>query len=174
MTEAHNARLWKQKTETVQNRCMMVAERIKASGFQFTFMDGTLGAELEQFASLMEGRIMVIDHNYRILKDTFGIEDNRYLMTEDVLKVMAGEKNVLTNRDGQYVEIVYPVTDSTGTTINGVICVISSCSCSCSALQVCRYSINFLDFTLFKTSSMEEIPIFTPASHSRSNLIVSC
>ena len=128
MTEAHNARLWKQKTETVQNRCMMVAERIKASGFQFTSMDGTLGAELEQFASLMEGRIMVIDYNYRILKDTFGIEDNRYLMTEDVLKVMAGEKNVLTNRDGQYVEIVYPVTDSTGTTINGVICVISSCS----------------------------------------------
>ena len=128
LIESHDVRLWKQKTETVQNRCIMVAERIKSYGFQFTSMDETLETELEQFASLMEGRIMVIDHNFRIVKDTFQIEDNRYLMTEDVLKVMAGETNVLTNRDGQYLEIVYPVTDSTGTTVNGVICVISSCS----------------------------------------------
>lgn len=128
MIETHNVKLWNQKTETVQHRCMMVAERIKSIGFQFTTMDEKLDSEMEQFASLMEGRIMVIDHNFRIVKDTFGIEDNRYLMTEDVLRIMAGETNVLTNREGQYLEIVYPVTDSSGTSVNGVICVISSCS----------------------------------------------
>jgi signal transduction histidine kinase len=40
---------------------------------------------------------------------------------------MAGENNLLTNRDGQYLEMVYPVTDSAGMNVTGVICVISSC-----------------------------------------------
>jgi len=127
MIESQNAKLWNQKTETVQSKCIMVADRIKSSGFQFTSMNESLGIELEQFAGLMEGRIMVIDQNFRIVKDTFGIEDNRYLMTEDVLKVMAGHTGVLSNREGQYIEIVYPITDSTGGNVTGVICVISSC-----------------------------------------------
>ena len=157
MIESHDARLWKQKTETVQNRCIMVAERIKSYGFQFTSMDETLETELEQFASLMEGRIMVIDHNYRIVKDTFQIEDNRYLMTEDVLKVMAGETNVLTNRDGQYLEIVYPVMDSTGTAVNGVICVISSCSDVVSMedqMEDLYYNLTMLFIALFLAVSV--------------------
>lgn len=127
LIEAQTTKLWNQKTETIQSRCIMVAERIKASGFQFTSVNESLNTELDQFASLMEGRIMVIDQNFRIVKDTFGIEDNRYLMTEDVLRVMAGENNLLTNRDGQYLEMVYPVTDSAGMNVTGVICVISSC-----------------------------------------------
>ena len=127
MVESTKAKLWNQKEETLQNKSLMVAERIKASGFQFTSMNESLDTEIEQFASLIEGRIMVIDHNFRIVKDTFRIEDNRYLMTEDVIRVMTGENIVPYHLDGQYMEMVYPVTDSAGTTITGVICVISSC-----------------------------------------------
>jgi len=127
MLESQSSRLWNQKTETIQSRCMMVAERIRSSGLQFTTMNEASETEIEQFASLMDGRIIVIDQNFRIVKDTFGIEDNRYLMTDDVLRVMAGASSILTNRDGQYLEIVYPITDYLGTTVTGVICMISSC-----------------------------------------------
>ena len=125
--ESIDSKMWNQKSESIQSKCIMVAERIKASGFQFTSMSESLDTEIEHFASLMEGRIMVIDQNFRIVKDTFGIEDNRYLMTEDVLKVMTGETGALTNKDGQYLEIVYPITDSSGTGVTGVVCVITSC-----------------------------------------------
>ncbi len=127
MVESNEGKMWNQKEEMLQNRCLMVAERIKASGFQFTSMNESLDTEIEQFASLMEGRIMVIDQNFRIVKDTFGIEDNRFMMTEDVIKVMKGENIVPSHQDGNYLEMVYPVTDSSGTNITGVICVISSC-----------------------------------------------
>jgi len=127
MIEAHNSKLWDQKEETLQSKCIMVADRIKASGFQLANMNESLNTEIEQFASLMEGRIMVIDHNFRIVKDTYGIEDNRYLMIENVLKIMTGENKISYHRDKQYLEILYPITDSTGTSVTGVICVISSC-----------------------------------------------
>ena len=127
MIESYSGKAWNQKVESIQSSSNMVAERIKASGFQFTNMNESLDTEIEQFASLMEGRIMVIDHNFRIVKDTFGIENNRYLMTEDVLRVMTGDNKVPYHRDGQYMEVVYPITDTSGTDVTGVICVISSC-----------------------------------------------
>lgn len=105
----------------------MVAERMKLSGFEFTSMNESLDTELEQFASLMEGRIMVVDQNFRIVKDTFGIEENRYLMTEEVLRVMAGEDHIPQRTEGQYMEMFYPIRDSTNEKVTGVICLIASC-----------------------------------------------
>lgn len=127
MVQSYNTKHWSEKTQNIQSKCVMIAERIKSSGFQFTSMSESLDTELEQFASLLEGRIMVIDHNYRIVKDTFGIEDNRYLMTEDVLRVMSGEDYIPHKIEGQYIEMVYPIMDSAGENVTGVICLISSC-----------------------------------------------
>lgn len=120
-------KLWNQKITTVQNKCDMVADRIAAEGFQFAEMNTSLETEVEQFASLIEGRIMVIDQNFRIIKDTYGIEDNRYLLTGDVLRVMAGEAYTPQRLKEQYVEMFYPIKDTSKESITGVICVIASC-----------------------------------------------
>ncbi len=127
LTNSYSSKLWDKKAETIQNRCVMAADRIKASGFQFTSMNESLDNEIEQFAGLMEGRIMVLDHNYRIVKDTYGIEDNRYLMTEDVIRVMTGNDYTPKRVSQYYMQMVYPITDTAGESIIGVICCIASC-----------------------------------------------
>ena len=124
---SYENRLWDQKINTIQSKSDMVADRITEAGFQFGSEQELLETEVEQFASLMEGRIMVVDQNYRIIKDTFGIEDNRYLMTEDVIKAMAGEEIEPRTISNQYMEVFYPIKDSEGEQINGTICIIASC-----------------------------------------------
>lgn len=120
-------KMWNQKISTIETRCDMVADRISESGFRFSVGDNSLETEVDQFAGLMEGRIMVVDQNYRIIRDTYGIEDNRYLITSDILKVMSGESVSPRNVDGQYMEIFYPIKDGTGQQIIGALCIISSC-----------------------------------------------
>lgn len=120
-------RLWNQKVTTIQNKCDMVADRITESGFQFNNTNESLETEIEQFASLMEGRIMVVDQNFRIVKDTFDVEDNRYMMIEEILKVMTGEEIVPKKIGSQYMEVFYPVKDTTGEQIIGALCVLASC-----------------------------------------------
>lgn len=127
MVASYEDRLWNQKIDTILNKCDMISDRITEAGFQFNDVNKTLETEVEQFASLLEGRIMVVDHNYRIVKDTFGVEDDRYLMTEDVIKTMSGESIQPTTINQQYMEAFYPVKDGSGEKINGVICVIASC-----------------------------------------------
>ncbi len=128
LSNSYIAKSWEKKEEVVISRCIMASDRIKASGFQFTNMNESLDSEIEQYASLVEGRIMIIDHNYRIVKDTFGIEDNRYLMTEDALRVMADGEYNLKIVDNAYMQIVYPITDSSGEKVTGAIYMIASCN----------------------------------------------
>lgn len=124
---SYENKLWDQKYSTIQSKCDMVTDRIAESGFQFNNGDDTLETEIEQFAGLIEGRIMVVDQNFRIVEDTFSIEDDRYLMTKDVLKAMSGENVVPREINNQYLEAFYPIKDKTGEKVLGVICIIASC-----------------------------------------------
>ena len=120
-------KLWDQKVATIQTKCEMVANRILTEGYNFNELNATLDSEVEQLASLLEGRIMVVDKNFRICKDTYEMEENRYLMTADVLRVMGGEATSPHKLQEQYAEMFYPVMDSNKESITGVICVIASC-----------------------------------------------
>ena len=126
LASSYESRLWNQKVASVESQSVLDADRISTSGFQFNEMNQTLATEVQQFASLIEGRIMVVDQNYRIVKDTFGIETDRYLITTDVLKTMAGQPYVAKKLNDQYLEIIYPIKSMSEEKVIGVLCVISS------------------------------------------------
>ena len=126
LAASYESRLWNQKSEDLVEQCSLVASRIATAGFRFSDMNGALGTEIQQYATLIEGRIMVIDQSYRIVKDTFGIETNRYLLTEDVLRTMAGESPITKKLDRQFLEVTYPVKSVTDDHTAGVVCAIAS------------------------------------------------
>lgn len=127
LVSSYESKLWEQEMTAVQTKCEMVADRISMEGFRFSDTSNTLESEVEQYASLIEGRVMVIDQNFRIVKDTYGIEENRYLLTEDVLRAMAGEINTPEKSNRHYMEMFYPIMDANNEQTMGVICVIASC-----------------------------------------------
>lgn len=127
LVSSYENKLWEQEITAIQTKCEMVADRISMEGFRFNDTSNTLETEVEQYASLIEGRVMVIDQNFRIVKDTYGIEENRYLLTEDVLRAMAGEMNMPEKNKRQYMETFYPIMDDNNKHTMGVIYVIASC-----------------------------------------------
>ena len=127
LVNSYESKLWEQKESTVQTKCDMLANRISTEGFRFSDTNNTLENEVEQYASIMEGRVMVVDQTFRIVKDTYGIEENRYLLTEDVLRAMTGESNKPHRLKNQYLETFYPIMDANNEKTVGVICAIASC-----------------------------------------------
>lgn len=127
LVNSYESKLWEQKEATVQTKCDMMANRISTEGFRFSDTNITLENEVEQYASIMEGRVMIVDQTFRIVKDTYGIEENRYLLTEDVLRAMTGEINTPHRLQNQYLETFYPIMDANNEKSVGVICAIASC-----------------------------------------------
>lgn len=73
-----------------------------------------LNTEIDQLANVLEGRIIIVDSDYKIIKDTYTIEQNKYMMSNDVHDIMLGRvpsKYKVMNQN-QYLEILVPILDS--------------------------------------------------------------
>ncbi len=70
-------------------------------------------AELEMLSNLYEGRVMIINSNFKVVKDTYGISQGKIMISEEVIKCFRGES--LSNYDPEhgYIEMTTPIMDTT-------------------------------------------------------------
>ena len=72
-----------------------------------------VNAELEMLSNLYEGRVMIINSNFKVVKDTYGISQGKIMISEEVIKCFKGEN--LSNYDPEhgYIEMTTPIMDTT-------------------------------------------------------------
>lgn len=68
-----------------------------------------MNAELNQLSNLYDGRILIIDQNFKIIKDTFDISQGKIMISEEVIRSFKGEEITKHNLAGQYIEVVMPI-----------------------------------------------------------------
>lgn len=71
-----------------------------------------INAELEQLSSLYDGRVMVINSDLRIVKDTYGISENKTIISEEVVRCIKGESANKYDKDNGYIEMTVPITET--------------------------------------------------------------
>ena len=97
-----------------------LADQIELHHFRIESSQNTLSADIDETAFLAGGRILVIDRDYRIVKDTFSFQQDSYIISENVMEVMTGEKENLSWIRNSYAEVILPVRNADGD-IKGVI-----------------------------------------------------
>lgn len=109
----HNRSL-QNKILQVQSQCNILASQVLLNEFRISSTTDNLNTEIDQLANVLEGRIIIVDSEYKIIKDTYTIEQNKYMMSNDVHDIMLGKipnKYKIMNQN-QYVEIMVPILDS--------------------------------------------------------------
>ena len=97
------------RTAEVQNQCAILANQIGGSNYMEEPISEVLNAELTQVSNIYDGRVMVIDRDFRIKKDTFGIEEGKTSISPDVLKCFEGNGTNRYDRKGRYIEVTTPI-----------------------------------------------------------------
>ena len=97
-----------------------LADQIELHHFRIESSQNTLSADIDETAFLAGGRILVIDRNYRIVKDTFSFQQESYIISENVMEVMTGEKEKQSWIRNSYAEVILPIRAASGE-IQGVI-----------------------------------------------------
>lgn len=98
----------------VQSQCNILASQVLLNEFMISSTTDNLNTEIDQLANVLEGRIIIVDSDYKIVKDTYTIEQNKYMMSNDIHDIMLGRipsKYKIMNQN-QYVEILVPILDS--------------------------------------------------------------
>lgn len=96
-----------------QNKCLMLTNRMRSSDYINGALSNTgnpsLDAELNVIADLFNGRIVVIDSSYRIIRDTFEVAKGRFCVVEEVLKALEGESGSRLNEEKDYFYLTLPI-----------------------------------------------------------------
>lgn len=98
-----------QTENNVQVQCNILANQILSAGFRFDDDNEVLEAEIEQFVAMINGRLLVIDKDFRVVKDTYGQLDGLYYMSKNVVNAMNGEEKASELLENQCMEVIVPI-----------------------------------------------------------------
>ncbi|WP_243456559.1 sensor histidine kinase [Mobilitalea sibirica] len=77
--------------------------------------------EVNRLAEIYNGRIIIVNNNLNIVKDTYGFDEGKYLISEEVIRCLNGSKPWFHDRKSNYIKLTYPITNNNTKEIVGAI-----------------------------------------------------
>ena len=98
----------------VQNQCLIISNRMSRSGYMSEeSRDSTVDVELDTIAAIFNGRIVVVNRNFKVIKDTFRLAEGRTHVAEEVIRCFQGESGSRLERDKHYFALAVPIYNNT-------------------------------------------------------------
>lgn len=108
------------QTAEIQNQCTILCNQLNTYHYLEDTSSNVINANLTQMATIYNGRVMVIDENLRVVKDTYSLDEGKTDVSENVVRCMKGESSSYFDRGNRYIEVASPISDSATGKITGV------------------------------------------------------
>jgi len=132
----------------IQNECTILCSQLSNTDYLSNPVSEVINSELSMLSSVYGGRVMVIDSDFRIAKDTFGVETGKTIVTQDVIKCFLGAGTSHYDAKDRYIEITTPIIQKNGeeSVVKGVVLV--------------SVSTDIIDETLNELHNKSDVAIF--------------
>lgn len=140
----------KHKMDRLQNQCNILRNHVVSENYLTAQTQSpTVNAELSQLSSMYDGRILIINEDYSILKDTYVMDENKYTIAPSAIKCFEGEKVSLYNSQEHYIEFALPITTPDSQNIQGVMLVTFSTMDVQEEMESIEYKVSIIQLILF-------------------------
>ena len=112
-----------QKRSMIQSQCQQLVDQISQSGYVHGNESTQVDKQMRQLANLYNGRLIVVNSNFRIIRDTFEIDEDKVIISEEVLESFLGTDSSNYNADSQFLELTIPIRDQETKEIEGILIV---------------------------------------------------
>lgn len=82
-----------------------------------------INAQLDMLSNIYDGRILIINGNFQIVKDTYGLDTGKTIISEEVVKSFQGEEITKYDSRNRYIELAIPLKQADSETSQGVMLV---------------------------------------------------
>lgn len=69
----------------------------------------TIDVQLNQLSTIYDGRVMIIDDSFRIVRDTYELDTGKTIISEEVIKSFYGEEITKYDSENRYIELTLPL-----------------------------------------------------------------
>ncbi len=93
-----------------QNKCLILINRLVSSDYVGnTAKNSIIDTELSVTAEMFNGRIVIVDRDFKIIADTFNLAEGKLNISQEVLKAYSGEEQSSYNRKKDYFSLAFPI-----------------------------------------------------------------
>ena len=101
----------------VQNQCQIMSNKMTRTGYlSGTAADNaSLDMELSMLADIFNGRILIVNSGFKIVKDTFSLSEGKICISEETLRCFQGESTNKYNTEKHYFLLAIPISENAQT-----------------------------------------------------------
>ena len=97
------------KTSEILSQAKILANQIVSNDYLNNPSSMTINAELDQLSNIYDGRVMVIDHSFHIMKDTYDLDTGKTIISKEVIESYYGQEIKKYDVENRYIELTVPL-----------------------------------------------------------------
>lgn len=117
----YNEQAYNQRISELKYQGNMIANLLVSTGYFSSPNSKEVNTEIDQLAEIYDGRIVVVDSGLHIVKDTYGLEEGKTIISEEVIECFRGTNSTYIDSAQQFVEITIPISHLETKNVIGVI-----------------------------------------------------
>lgn len=128
---SYESRAIEQRTVTVRSQCDALADQLATRDYINNQDDDVINPEFDMLTSIYQGRIVVMNRDGKIIKDTYNLDTGKYSLSEEVQQCLRGSETSHYDDENQFIEIAMMITNPSNTNntdIQGVLLISVSTS----------------------------------------------
>ncbi len=99
------------RTAEIQNQCTILCNQLSDANYLTGEISDIIRSELVQMSNIYNGRVLVIDHDFRIQEDTYDMDKGKTIVSEDVIRCFKGKGTSNYDAKNRYIEVTSPIYD---------------------------------------------------------------
>lgn len=97
------------RTSEILSQAKILANQIASNDYIRHSSSIPINVQLEQLSTIYDGRVMIIDNEFHIIKDTYQLDEGKTIISEEVIKSYNGEEITKYDSENRYIELAIPL-----------------------------------------------------------------
>ena len=105
----------------MQSYGTVISNLVTSSGYLSSQESSDVENETEEIANIYQGRIIIVDKDLKVIRDTYNIENGKTMVSTEVVKCFSDDQNKYINNLGEYMQLTMPIVDPVTNETTGAI-----------------------------------------------------
>ena len=94
----------------VKNQCDILSNQLVKEKYLENPDSEAINSELTMLSNVYNGRILIMDQDFRVIKDTYDIDRGKYMISQEVIRCFSdGKETSSYDRKNRYIEMTVPI-----------------------------------------------------------------
>ena len=134
------------RTVDITSQAKLLASQIVANNYLQDTSSKNITTQLDQLSTIYDGRVMLIDSSFTIVKHTYALDEQKTILAEEVMQAYNGETVQKYDADNHYIEMTFPMHDESGKNVIGVMLVSVSTDSIAATLAILKQYALMIQF----------------------------